>query len=159
MSFNAWPDREIQDGKFVGHDVVQRPTFLEPLVPDVAASVHSAESLSRALSAAIESHERLLGSSSQASSDELMRATIERRDAMSSVWDSLNEMPPDAVLDEPMIRQRYPMVPTWLPELMERALGNEVSTLGASIAEHAAAAALPVMLESTDSHALSSAMH
>ena len=37
--------------------------------------------------------------------------------------------------------------------------GGEASTLGAGIAEHAAAAALPVMLESTDSHALSSVMH
>ena len=89
MSFNAWPERELQDDKFVGHEV-QRPAFLEPLVPDVAASVHSAESLSRALSAAIESQERLLGSSSHLSSDELMRATIEARDAMSSVRDSLN---------------------------------------------------------------------
>ena len=69
-----------------------------------------------------------------------MRATIERRDEMSSVRDSLNEMPPDAILDEPMIRQNYPLVPTWLPELMQRALGNEVSTPGAGIAEHAAAA-------------------
>ena len=126
--------------------------------PDVEASVHSAGSLSRALSAAIESHERLL-SSSHASSDELMRATLERRDAMSSVRDSLNEMPPDAVLDEPMIRQHNPLVPTWLPELMQRALGNEVSSLGAGIAEHAAAASLPVMLESTDSHALTAAMN
>ena len=139
MSFNAWPEQELQDDKFVGPDVVQRPSFLEPLVPDIETSVHSAGSLSRALSAAIESHERLL-SSSHASSDELMRATIERRDAMSSVRDSLNEMPPDAVLDEPMIRQHYPLVPTWLPELMQRALGNEVSSLGAGIAEHAAAA-------------------
>ena len=122
MSFNAWPDQEIQDDKFVGHEV-QRPAFLEPLVPDVA-SVHSAESLSRALSAAIESHERLLSGSSHVSSDELMRATIERRDAMSSVRDSLNLMPPDAVLDEPMIRQKYPQVPTWLPQLMQRALGG-----------------------------------
>ena len=38
-------------------------------------------------------------------------------------------------------------------------LGGESSTLGAGIAEHAAAAALPVMLESTDSHALSSVMN
>ena len=90
----------------MGHEV-QRPAFLKPLVPDVA-SVHSAESLSRALSAAIESHERLLSDSSHVSSDELMRATVERRDAMSSVRDSLNEMPPDAILDEPMIPQKYP---------------------------------------------------
>ena len=124
MSFNAWPDQVIQDDKFVGHEVVQRPTFFEPLVPDVAASVHSAESLSRALSAAIESHERLLSDSSHVSSDELMRATVERRDAMSSVRDSLNEMPPDAVLSEPMIRQRYPHMPTWLPQLMQRAMGG-----------------------------------
>ncbi len=124
MSFNAWPDQVIQDDKFVGHEVVQRPTFLEPLVPDVAASVHSAESLSRALSAAIESHERLLSVSSHISSDELMRATIERSDAMSSVRDSLNDMPPDAVLDEPMIRQKYPQGPMWLPQLMQRALGG-----------------------------------
>ena len=123
MSFNAWPEQELQDDKFVGHEV-QRPAFLEPLVPDVA-SVHSAESLSRALSAAIESHERLLSSSSHVSSDELMRATIERRDAMSSVRESLNLLPPDAVLDEPMIRQKYPQVPTWLPQLMQRALAGE----------------------------------
>ena len=157
MSFNAWPEQELQDDKFVGHEV-QRPAFLEPLVPDVA-SIHSAESLSRALSAAIESHERLLSSSSHVSSDELMRATIERRDAMSSVRDALDMLPPDAELDEPMIRQKYPQVPTWLPQLMQRALGGEASTLGAGIAEHAAAAALPVVLESTDSHALSSVMH
>ena len=37
--------------------------------------------------------------------------------------------------------------------------GGEASTLGAGIAEHAAAANLPVMLESTDSHAVSSVMH
>ena len=54
MSFNAWPDQEIQDDKFVGHEV-QRPAFLEPLVPEIAASsVHSAGSLTRVLSAAIE---------------------------------------------------------------------------------------------------------
>ena len=123
MSFNAWPERELDDDKFVGPDVVQRPSFLEPLVPDVEASVHSAGSLSRALSAAIESHERLL-SSSHASSDDLMRATLERRDAMSSVRDSLNEMPSDAILDEPMIRQKYPHMPTRLPQLMQRAMGG-----------------------------------
>ncbi len=56
MSFNAWPDNEVQDGKFVGRDVlVPRPACLEPLVP-TAASECSAESLSRALSAAISSH-------------------------------------------------------------------------------------------------------
>ena len=125
MSFNAWPERELDDDKFVGPDVVQRPTFLEPLVPEiVASSVHSAGSLSRALSAAIESQERLLGSSSHVSSDELMRATIEARDAMSSVKDSLDVMPPDAVIDEPMIRQRFPLAPSWFPELLQRAVGN-----------------------------------
>ena len=57
MSFNAWPDNEVQDDQFLGQSVlVPRPAFLEPLVPN-AASEHSAESLSRALSAAILSHE------------------------------------------------------------------------------------------------------
>ena len=54
-----------------------------------------------------------------------MRATIERRDAMSSVRDALDMLPPDAELDEPMIRQKYPQVPTWLPQLMQRALGGK----------------------------------
>ena len=63
MSFNAWPEQELQDDKFVGPEVVQRPSFLEPLVPPIEASpVHSASSLSRALSAAIESQNRLLES-------------------------------------------------------------------------------------------------
>ena len=146
MSFNAWPEQELQDDKFVGPDVVQRPSFLEPLVPDIEASIHSAGSLSRALSAAIESQGRLLGESSHASSDELMRATIEARDAMSSVRDSLNEMPPDAVLDEPMIRQRFPLVPTWFPELLQRAVGNEVSALGAGALLACLAAAIVGML-------------
>ena len=120
MSFNAWPDQGLQGDKFVGPEVVQRPTFLEPLVPPrEASSVHSASSLSRALSAAIESQNRLLGESSHASSDELMRATIEARDAMSSVKDSLDVMPPDAIIDEPMIRQRFPLVPTRSPELLQ----------------------------------------
>ena len=161
MSFNAWPDQEMQGDKFVGPEVVQRPEFLEPLVPPIeASSVHSAGSLSRALSAAIESQNRRIGESSHASSDELMRATIEARDAMSSVKDSLDEMPPNAIIDEPMMRQRFPLVPTWFPEILQKAVGNEVSTLGAGIAEHAAAvAALPVMLDSSDSHACTTAMH
>ena len=85
MSFNAWPEQELQDDKFVGHEV-QRPAFIEPLVPEIAASsVHSAESLSRALSAAIEAHERLMSEPSHVSSDELMRhelcAELPQRDA------------------------------------------------------------------------------
>ena len=111
MSFNAWPDNEVRDDKFVGHEVqVQRPAFLEPLVPN-AASEHSAESQSRALSAAISSQEFLLCNSSHVGSDELMRATVERRDAMTMVRDALDKLPPDAQIDEPMIRQRYPQVP------------------------------------------------
>ncbi len=42
MSSNAWPEQELQDDKFTGHEV-QRPTFPEPLVPDVA-SVRGARS-------------------------------------------------------------------------------------------------------------------
>ena len=158
MSFNAWPDQVHQDDKYVGQEVVQ---ILEPLVPNVeVSSVHSAGALSRALSAAIESQNRRLGESSHASSDELMRATIEARDAMSSVKDSLDVMPPDTVIDEPMMRQQFPLVPTWFPGLLQRAVGNEVSTLGAGIAEHAAAiAALPVMLEPSDSQACANVMH
>ena len=125
MSFNAWPDNEVQDGKFVGQSVlVPRPAFLEPLVPN-AASEYSAESLSRALSAAISSHELLLGNSSSVASDELMRATVERRDAMSMVRAELDKLPPDAVLSEPMIRQRYPQVPGWLPMPFQIALGGK----------------------------------
>ena len=125
MSLNAWPDNVVRDDKFVGHEVlVQRPAFLEPLVPN-AASEHSAESLSRALSAAISSHELLMCNSSHVSSDELMRATIERRDAMTTVRDALDLLPPDAVIDEPMIRQRYPQVPGWLPQLMQLALAGK----------------------------------
>ena len=125
MSLNAWPDNVVRDDKFVGHEVlVQRPAFLEPLVPN-AASEYSAESLSRALSAAISSQEfLLLCSSSHVGSDELMRATVERRDAMTTVRDALDKPPPDAPLDEPMIRQRYPQVPGWLPQLMQIALGE-----------------------------------
>ena len=157
MSFNAWPDQEMQGDKFVGPEVVQRPEFLEPLVPPMeASSVHSAGSLSRALSAAIESQNRRIGESSHASSDELMRATIEARGAMSSVKDSLDEMPPDAIIDEPMIKHRFPLVSTWFPVLVQRAVGNEVSTLGAGIAEHVAAfETLPVVLDPADSHAAS----
>ena len=85
MSFNAWPDNEVRDDKFVGPEVlVPRPAALEPLVP-TPASEYSAESLSRALSAATSSHELLLGQSSSIASDELMRATVEVRDAMSMV--------------------------------------------------------------------------
>ena len=126
MSFNAWPTNEVQDDKLVGHDVlVQRPAFLEPLVPN-AASDCSAESLSRALSAAISSQEFLLCSSSHVGSDELMRATVERRDVMTMVRDALDKLPPDAPIDEPVIRQRYPQVPGWLPQLMQLALGGKV---------------------------------
>ncbi len=58
MSFNAWPDNEVQDDKFVGQNVlVPRPAFPEPLVPN-AASEFSAESLSHSLSAAISPQER-----------------------------------------------------------------------------------------------------
>ena len=100
MSFNAWPDSEVQDDKFVGQNVpVPRPAFLEPLVPN-AASEYSAESLSRALSAAISSQELLLCNSSSIASDELMRATVERRDALSMVRDALDKLPPDALLAE-----------------------------------------------------------
>ena len=42
MSSNTWPEQELQDDKFMGHEV-QRPTFPEPLVPDVA-SVRGARS-------------------------------------------------------------------------------------------------------------------
>ena len=125
MSFNAWPDNEVQDDKFVGPEVlVPRPAALEPLVR-TAASEDSAESLSRALSAAISSHELLLGNSSCVASDELMRATVERRDAMSMVRAELDKLPPDALLSEPMIRQRYPsLVPGWLPTPFQIALGG-----------------------------------
>ena len=124
MSFNAWPDNEVQDDKFVGRDVlVPRPACLEPLVP-TAASEYSAESLSRALSAAISSHDLLLGNSSSVASDELMRATVERRDAMSMVRAELDKLPRDAVLSEPMIRQRFPQVPDWLPMPFQIALGG-----------------------------------
>ena len=58
MSSYALPDNEVQDGKFVGQNVlVPRPAFLEPLVPN-AASEFGAESLSRSLSAAISPQER-----------------------------------------------------------------------------------------------------
>ena len=126
MSFNAWPDSEVQDDKFVGQSVlVPRPAFLEPLVPN-AASECSAESLSRALSAAISLHELLLGNSSSVASDELMRATVERRDAMSMVRAELDKLPPDALLFEPMIRQRYPsLVPGWLPTPFQIAVGGK----------------------------------
>ena len=159
MSFNAWPDNEVRDDKFVGHEVqVQRPAFLEPLAPN-AASEHSSESLSRALSAAISSHELLMCNSSHVSSNELMRATVERRDAMTTVRDALDLLPPDALIDEPMIRQRYPQVPGWLPQLLQVALGGEKSTLGAGIAEHAAAVTLPIMLEPAGSQGFSSLMN
>ena len=94
-----------------------------------AASEYSAESLSRALSAAISSQELLLCSSSHVGSDELMRATVERRDAMSTVRDALDKLPPDALLAEPMIRQRYPQVPGWLPQLVQIALGGNCPRL------------------------------
>ena len=87
------------------------------------ASQISAESLSRALSAAISSHELLIGQSSSVGSDELMRATVERRDAMSMVRAELDRMPRDALLTEPMIRQRCPSLPGWLPMPFQIALG------------------------------------
>ena len=96
MSFNAWPDQEVP--------------FTEPrLVPPVPATASeiSAESLSRALSAAIDSHEALICQSSSVASDELMKATVESRDAMTIVRAELDRLPPDAKLTEPMIRQRY----------------------------------------------------
>ena len=118
MSFNAWPDQEVP--------------FTEPrLVPPVPApaSVVSAESLSRALSSAIESNESLICRSSSVASDELMRATVERRDAMTTVRAELDRLPPDAKLTEPVIRQRYPLVPEWLPMLFQIALGGESQRL------------------------------
>ena len=90
-----------------------------------AASEYSAESLSRALSAAISSHELLLGNSSSVAYDELVRAAVERRDAMSMVRAELDKLPPDAVLSEPMIRQRCSsLVPGWLPAPFQIALGG-----------------------------------
>ena len=159
MSFNAWPDHEAQADKLVGHDAMlsSRPSVLEPLVPTPASEI-SAESLSRALSAAISSHELLIGQSSSVGSDELMRATVERRDAMSMVRAELDRMPRDALLTEPMIRQRYPSLPGWLPTPFHIALGGEMSTLGAGIAEHAAAATQPVLLEPAGSQQFSSVM-
>ena len=68
-------------------------------------------------------------------------------------------LPPHSMLDEPMMRQCYPQVPMWLPQLVQRTLGGEVSTLSAGIAEHAAQAALPITLESEDSRMLSSVMN
>ena len=105
MSFNAWPDNEAQADKLVGHDAMlsSRPSVLEPLVPTPASEI-CAGSLSRALSAAISSHELLIGQSSSVGSDELMRATLERRDAMSMVRAELDRMPRDALLAEPTIR-------------------------------------------------------
>ena len=86
MSFNAWHEHEAQADKLVGHHAMlsSRPSALEPLVPTPASEI-SAESLSRALSAAISSHELLIGQSSSVGSDELTRAIVERRDAMSMV--------------------------------------------------------------------------
>ena len=91
MTFNAWPDNEVQHDKMVGHDAVlfPRPAALEPLVPTPASEI-SAESLSRALSDVIARHELLIGQSSSVASDELMRATVERRDAMSMVRAEFN---------------------------------------------------------------------
>ena len=68
--------------------------------------------------------ELFLCNSSSIGSDELMRATMERRDALSMVRDELDKMPPDALLSEPMIRQSYPQVPGWLPQLVQIALGG-----------------------------------
>ena len=89
MSFNDWHDLEAP-----------RPASMEPYVLTPASEV-SAESLSRALSAASYSHELLICQSSSVASDELMKATVERRDAMTMVR---AELPPDAKLTEPMIR-------------------------------------------------------
>ena len=158
MTFNAWPDHEAQADKLAGRDAVlsSRPSVLERLVPTPAFEI-SAESLSRALSAAISSHELLIGQSSSVGSDELMRATVERRDAMSMVR-AEDGMPRDALLTEPMIRQRYPSLPGWLPTPVHIAVGGEMSTLGASIAEHAAAATQRVLLEPAGSQQFSSVM-
>ena len=112
MSFNAWPDLEVH-----------RPAALEPLVPTPASEV-SAESPSRTLSAAIDSHELLICQSSSGASDELMKATVERRNAMTMARAELDRLPPDAKLIEPMIRQRYPSVPEWLPAPFQIALGG-----------------------------------
>ncbi len=125
MSCNVWPDRGAQADKLAGHDAMlsSRPSVLEPLVPTPASEI-SAESLSRALSAAIPSHELLIGQSSSVGSDELMRATVERRDAMSMVRAELERMPRDALLTEPMVRQRYLSLPGWLPTPFHIALGG-----------------------------------
>ena len=126
MSFSAWPDNEVQHDKLVGHDAIllPRPAALEPLVPTPASEI-SAESLSRALSDVIARHELLIGQSSSVASDELMRATVERRDAMHMVRAELDRLPRDALLSEPMIRQRYPSVPEWLPMPYQIALGGK----------------------------------
>ena len=130
MSFNAWPDKEIQHDKLVGHDavLVARPAALEPLVPTPASEI-SAESLSRALSDVIARHELLIGQSSSVASDELMRATVERRNAMSMVRAELDRLPRDALLSEPMIRQRYPSMPEWRPMPFQIALGGKCPLL------------------------------
>ena len=77
---------------------------------------------------------------------------------MSMVRAELDRMPRDALLTEPMIRQRYPSLPGWLPTPFHIALGGEMSTLGAGIAEHAAAATQPVLLEPAGSQQFSSVM-
>ena len=125
MSFNAWPDNEVQHDKLVGHDatLLPRPAALEPLVPTPASEI-SAESLSRALSDVIARHELLIGQSSSVASDELMRATVERRDAMHMVRAELDRLPRDALLSEPMIRQRHPSMPEWLPTPFQIAFGG-----------------------------------
>ncbi len=110
MAFNAWPDQEVP--------------FTEPrLVPPVPApaSEVSAESLSRALSAAIDSHEALICQFSSVASDVLMRASV----AMTMVSAKLDRLTPDTKLTEPMIRQRYPSVPEWLPAPFQIALGGK----------------------------------
>ena len=58
MSSHALPDKEVQDEKFVGQNVlVPRPAFEEPLVPN-AAYEFSVESLSHSFSAASSPQER-----------------------------------------------------------------------------------------------------
>ena len=97
------------------------------------ASEISAESLSRALSDVIARHELLIGQSSSVASDELMRATVERRDAMHMVRAELDRLPRDALLSEPMIRQRYPHVPEWLPMPFQIAVGGKCPHLAQAL--------------------------
>ena len=120
-----------------------------PQITRAADSEISASAFSRALSDAISSQEAALARAPADCTDELLEAraaTATARSATIELQVQVDALPPDAVLDEAMLRV-HPAVPAWLPAPFQRALGATDSTLAAGIHEYAGIAThTPVVL-------------